>query len=158
MTFTLPRRRWLQGTLACGLGFVLPEARACEFFTTTLRVTHPWTRASRPGDSDAVVCMRFDEVTQADRLIHISTPVAAGALIQRANTSQVAANSRGDVPINFLISADQVTEFTETGVHLRLTGLRHPLEIARSYPLTLTFAIGGVVEADLSIDYEALPA
>ncbi|WP_197418236.1 copper chaperone PCu(A)C [Paucibacter sp. KCTC 42545] len=146
----LHRRALLQASLASGLSLVLGRpAQACEFFTTTLRVTHPWTRASKPGASTAIVCMRFDEVTVADRLIRVSCPLASGAEI---------GGHAAHPKVDFLIPAGQESVLSEEASYVRLLGLREPLEIGRSYPLTLEFALGGVVQADLSVDYEALPA
>ena len=143
---TFPRRDVLRAALAAGAAVLLPaaSARACEFFCTSLRITHPWTRASAAGATTAVVSMRFDEVTEDDRLIHVETPMAAAVELVSKGAAR---------PVDFLIPAGQESAFTETGVHIRLTGLRQPLEMACTYPLTLTFEKGGVVEADLSVDY-----
>ena len=142
----LPRRDVLRAALAAGAALVLPAApaRACEFFCLSMRITHPWTRASAPGATTAMVSMRFDEVTEDDRLIGVTSPMAAGAEIVGDGPTR---------PVNFLIAAGQELDFSETGIHIRLTGLRQPLEMACTYPLTLTFEKGGVVEADLSVDY-----
>ena len=139
------RRRLLQAGLAfCGAA-LLPTARACEFFCTSLRIEHPWTRASAPGASTARVCMTFDEVLRTDRLIHVETPVAAAA--------EMGGPQRTGTAINFVIPEGQESELTEEGVHILLTGLRHPLEEAREYPLTLVFEHAGRVEVRLSVDY-----
>ncbi len=45
----------------------------------------------------------------------------------------------------------------ETGTFIRCVGLRHPLELGRSYPLKLVFEHGGVVDADIDIDFERAP-
>jgi copper(I)-binding protein len=148
----LHRRQLLQAGFATGLGLLLPAARACEFFTTTLRITHPWTRASAPQAGSAVICMKFDEVRRTDRLIRLETPVAAGAEMGGAGH----AGHRSGV--NFLIPAGLESELSEGGTYVRLLGLRHALELGLSYPLTLYFEQGGRVEADLSIDFESLPA
>lgn len=145
-TLILPRRRLLQTGLALGAACLLPAARACEFFTTNLRVTHPWTRATG-GEDFAIVCMKFDEVTITDRLIRVETPVATRAEL---------AGVGGLRPLKFLIPKGRETLLSETGTFVRLSGLQHPLEVARSYPLTLVFEKGGVVSADLSVDYERL--
>jgi copper(I)-binding protein len=141
---TLNRRRSLQSGLALGLALVLPAARACEYFSPTLRVTHPWARASAPGASTAVVSMKFDDVSQDDRLVGVQTPVATGAELGGPG-----AESGLDLPI----PSGRETLLSETGLHLRLTGLQLPLEVGRSYPLKLTFERGGVVNATLNIDY-----
>jgi copper(I)-binding protein len=138
------RRVLLQTGLAAGLALVLPAARACEYFSPTLRVTHPWSRASSPGASVALVSMRFDEVSQDDRLIGAQTMVASGAEL---------AGPGAEPGLSLLIPSGRETLLSETGLHLRLTGLLMPLEIGRTYPLQLTFERGGVVNASLSIDF-----
>lgn len=142
MDSLLRRRTLLHAGFAGGLSLALPRAaRACEFFTTTLRVTHPWTRATAAGERTAVVCMVFDQVSAPDRLIGIQTPVATRAeLAGRA--------------VNLAIRPGRTTTLGETGAVLRLVGLTQPLEIGRTYPLQLRFERGGVVNADLSVDYE----
>jgi len=134
--------------LSLALLLSLPLAtQACEFFCTTLRVTHPWTRASAgPQASTAVVSLRIDEVSQADRLLRVSTPVADGAEFVDVQGRRLDA-------IEF--APGQTLELGETGPRIRLTGLAHPLEMARTYPLTLEFEHGGVIQADLSVDFEA---
>ena len=146
MSQAIHRRRVLRVGLALGTALVIPAARACEFFTTTLRVTHPWTRASVGDATSAMVCMTFDQVLRDDRLIGVATPVAATVEMGGAM-----AGPRVDFPI----PQDRESELSETGTYLRLVGLRFPLEVAREYPLQLVFEKGGVVDATLSVDYEA---
>jgi hypothetical protein len=134
--------------LRAGLGFAaalaLPSARACEYFAPNLRITHPWARATAHGDSFAIVSMKFDNVTCTDRLIGVETPVAAGAELGGAGTGSV---------IDIAIPQGLETLLTDTGTHVRLVGLLGPLQVARSYPLKLSFEMGGVVNATLNIDY-----
>jgi copper(I)-binding protein len=138
------RRNFLQAGLALSASLLVPAARACEFFTATLRITHPWTRATAAGDPFAVVCLTFDEVSKTDRLIGVESPVAAGA--------EMGGDQTGG-PVDVLIPAGRETVLSEEGVHVRLVGLRHPLELARTYPLTLIFDKGGAVGTKLSVDY-----
>lgn len=118
------RRRALipAGLALCALAFA-PRARACEYFAPTLRVYHPWTRATGPEATHAVVCMTFDEVTDADRLVAVETPVAARAELGGIDERPV---------IDLPIPAGRETVLTEAGTHVRLVGLRHPLEVARA--------------------------
>lgn len=147
MSRCLPARRLLlKGGLAACAATALPSARACEFFTSSLRILHPWARASRPGDTTAMVGMQFDDVRQADRLIGVQTLLADGAEI-------AGAGKPGE--LDFEIPAGRTTRFDEFGPHLRLLGLRQPLQLNRSYPLRLEFAQGGMILTTLSIDYDA---
>jgi copper(I)-binding protein len=139
----ISRRRVLHAGLALGVSLIVPAARACEFFTDTMRVIHPWTRATG-RDTSAVVCMKFDDVTETDRLIGIETPVAARAEL---------AGDGAPTEVNFLIPAGRETVLSEEGTHIRLVELNHPLLIARVYPLKLAFEKGGIVKAALTVDY-----
>jgi len=138
------RRGLLRAGLALGASLALPAARACEYFSVNLRVTHPWTRASGADARYAIVCMKFDAVAQADRLIGVQTPVAEGAEMGGTQAGKA---------VDFLIPAGQETVLAEEGTHLRLVGLRFPLEVARSYPLQLIFERGGALDATLNVDY-----
>ncbi len=152
MTTQHCRRLLLQAGLLGGLqvavtGGLLVAARpasACEFFASTLRVTHPWTRATGDDDTAAVVCMRFDEVRVDERLIGIETPIATGAeLAGLAASSRVAL----DIP------QGRETLLSEHGTFIRLTGLVMPLDAGRAYPLRLQFAVAGTLRAELTVDY-----
>jgi len=144
MSRWIGRRGVLHASLA-GCAFLLaPRARACEFFSSNLRVFHPWTYATEPGRDTAAVSMLFDQVTRADRLIAAETPVADGA-------EMGGLGARADV--NFAIPEGRESALAASGTYLRLVRLRQPLEVGRSYPLKLTFEGGDVVAATLNIDY-----
>jgi copper(I)-binding protein len=140
----MQRRRLLQAAGASGLVFAGLPARACEFYSTNLRITHPWTRATPEDAASAIVCMRFDEVLKDDRLIGVETLVARGAEIG-GRLAQPA--------VDFHIPQGRETLLSERDTWLRLTGLTMPLEVGRSYPLHLVFETGGAVRTDLSVDY-----
>lgn len=145
MNRLIHRRGALVAGLALGASLVGRPASACEYFGPTLRVTHPWTRATAPGATTAMVCMKFDEVTQADRLIRVETPVATGA-----DMGGQLAGPR----VDFAVPEGRETLLSETGTYLRLTGLNFPLEVGRSYPLVLVFERGGVMNATVTVDFE----
>jgi copper(I)-binding protein len=128
---------------ACGLGLI-SSARACDFSTNTLRVNHPWTRASADDAISAIVCMHFDQVQEDDRLIGVETMVAAGAEIGGVG-------ARKDVDV--VIPKGQTVYLSESGSYLRLLGLKMPLEVGRAYPMLLTFEKGGSLMTDLNVSY-----
>jgi copper(I)-binding protein len=140
------RRALLQMGLAIPAAAALPRpARACEFFAPNLRIYRPWSRATAEGDAFAVLCMTFDEVTLADRLIRVESPVAEGAEMGGA----------GAAPrVDLVIPTGRDTVLDESGTFIRLVGLRHRLEVGRSYPLTLVFERAGVLQADIDVDFE----
>lgn len=131
------RRAALQAGLAFFASLAVPPARACEYFSGTLRITHPWAHAADVDAPFVVVSMKFDEVSVADRLIGADTPVAAGVELV------------GDLRI----AQGRETELDAGGAHLRLVGLKEPLGMGRAYPLELAFEKGGIVYARLNIDF-----
>lgn len=136
----------MRASLAACAAWALTPARACEYHTGTLRVTHPWTRATAHDATVAMLCMRFDEVSLSDRLIGVHTPIATGAEMGGPEVGR---------PVDVPIAQGSELELTEAGVHLRLTGLKHALQVARDYPLALEFERSGTVLARLSVDYTA---
>jgi copper(I)-binding protein len=141
------RRNALRTCLALGGLLWLPAARAHEFFTGHLTIIHPWTRATAPGATTAVVSLTFEDVTTSDRLVGAMTPLAEAAELGGKGAPK---------GFDYEIPAGQVTEFTEGGVHLRLLGLKEALMLGREYPLTLVFAKAGPIRAALLIDYPPL--
>ena len=146
MSFAMSRRHVLPAGLALGASVVAPGVRACEFFASNLRVTHPWTRVTPANAAFAVVCMKIDQVTATDRLIGIETPVATGAQLGGISTTP---------GLSLLIERGQDLILSEAGLHLRLSGLTQPLLLGRSYPMRLVFEKSGVLHAELNVDYEA---
>lgn len=147
---SLSRRQWMLANLAAsagGLGWVRQTA-ACEVQAEFLRVIHPWTRATAPDATEAVLCMGIDDVIADDRLIGVRTPVASGfAAVDLPATT----DARGATQV--LIARGSVITMHDQGPHLRLLGLRIVLEAGRSYPLNLHFERSGVVMSTLSVDY-----
>jgi copper(I)-binding protein len=147
MNVKLTRRQVLQSGLALGSVLALPKAHACEFTTTTLRVTHPWTRATAQDAGYAVVNMKIDQVMHADRLIGVETPVAGAA--------EIVGDPAGSKGLSLLIQQGQELQIGEAGIELRLMKLKQPLLMARTYPMTLIFEKGGALQAELNVDYAA---
>jgi copper(I)-binding protein len=140
-------RAALAGTATAGLALLGAAPRpvqACEVQARWLRITHPWTRATAADGQTAVLCMKFDEVTADERLIGVATPVSTGSKL---------AGSLAPPDFDFAIPAGRETYLDDSGIHVLLTGLLHPLEIGRSYPLRLHFAGSGWVDHTLSVDY-----
>lgn len=146
MSLFIDRRGMLRQGLALGAVLALPSARSArahEIITSTMRVTHPWSRATAPDAPYAVLCMKFDEVTQDDRLTRVESPVSESA--------DMGGEGAGPM-VDFFIPAGQETYLAETQTYVRLVGLKFPLDVGRSYPLLLGFAKGGVYNTTFSID------
>lgn len=129
---------------ACALALAAPALHAHEFFTGKLTVIHPWTGATEPGQTSVVVSMKFEDVTETDRLIGVRTPVAEGAELGGTGAGKA---------LDFEIPAGRDSELRADGTYLRLTGLTMPLYQGREYPLTLVFEKAGPIRCALLIDF-----
>ncbi|MBV8036166.1 copper chaperone PCu(A)C [Roseateles sp.] len=143
----LPRRYLL---IALGAAGLARPARACEFFSSRMRIWHPWTRATRVDADTTRLCMRFDEVQASDRLIGLQTPVAGGARLAGPGAPE------GVQGLSLPIHAGQELTLTEDGLHIELLDLQQPLQLGRSFPLRLIFEFAEPVNATLNVDYAGL--
>lgn len=141
----LPRRRLLAASaLAACAGIGSTRVRACEVWTGSFRILHPWTRASAPEARDAAVCLVIDDIQEADRLVGAATPVAERAEMGGEHAAP---------EVDWAFAPGRSVELSENGTYLRLVGLRFPLQVGRSYPLRLDFEVAGPVFATLSVDF-----
>lgn len=125
-------------------------AQACEFFSSRMRIWHPWARATRVDADTARLCMRFDEAQASDRLIGLETPVAAGARLAGPGAPE---DAQG---LSLLIPAGRELTLAEDGLHIELLDLQQPLQVGRSFPLRLIFESAEPVNAMLNVDYASL--
>ncbi len=145
------RRNALRAALSFGAAaaFVHREAGACEAFASTLRVIHPWTRATRQGVTSTSVFMVIDEVQQDDRLVGVTMAIAGGA--------ELVGDGVGPAVDLFIPKGSEIV-FADPGTHLRLLGLDRQLLLGRSFPLQLRFEKGGLVYTTLNVDQLPLSA
>ena len=148
MTASALSRRHL--IVALGGACLARPSQACEFFSSHMRIWHPWTRATRVDAEKAALFMRFDEVETTDRLIGIRTPVAAGARLAGPG-----APPQGQ-DLSLPIPAGDTLTLAEDGLHIELLDLQQPLQIGRSYPLHLIFQSADPVRAVLTVDFAGL--
>ena len=162
MTILLRRRSLLQASLSLSAALCVSRATACEFFAPTLRVSHPWTRATPASAAFAVLGMRLDDVAEDDQLLDVQTPVAEAVMYAPGVHSSGHGGAMllsvpgGGLPLDIPAGRETVlgnADLLGAGPHLRLLRLTQDLEIGRSYPLRLVFRKGGTVKAQLSVDY-----
>ncbi len=119
-------------------------AAAHEYFLPGFTLIHPWAEATEAGATSAPVYFTVENVSAADRLLRVVTPLAERVEIREAAASRPALKS---LPIG----PGTPTSFTPGHAHLVLQGLRQPLEWGRSYGMTLMFEKAGPVQVMLSV-------
>jgi copper(I)-binding protein len=137
------RRRLLALALAGALA-ALP-ARAGE-----LTVTDAWSRSTPPVAKVGVVYFTLNNGTgKSDRLLKLSTPVAAKVEVHRTEVLDGIARMREVAVLH--VDAGQTLEFRPGGLHVMLIGLKRPLVGGTAYDLDLMFEVAGPRKVRVSV-------
>lgn len=103
-----------------------------------IMVQQPWARATPKGAKTAAVYLTVIDHGAPDRLVGVSTPAADMAMMHESYTENGVSKMRmlDGVPLD---SSKPVT-FHPGAMHIMLEGLKAPLKVGTTFPLTLTFA------------------
>jgi copper(I)-binding protein len=131
----MKRTALVAAALACALA-------ALPAFAGELAVTGAWSRATPPVAKVGVVYFTLRNGTKkSDRLLKLSTPVAAKAEVHRTEVQDGIARMREVAVLH--VGAGETVEFKPGGMHVMLTGLRRPLAGGTTYELELLFEVAG---------------
>jgi len=134
---------WIALGTVIGL-LAVPAVATHRYQLDSLRIDHPFARATPPGAKTAAVFFTLDNVGNTeDRLVHASTPIAAGVVIHQMALEDGVMRMRA-VPSIGVIPGGRV-EFNPSGYHLMLLDLKQSLKAGERFPLTLTFEHGGAI-------------
>jgi len=130
------------------LCFVLAASPAAlgadENRADTVRIDHPFARATPPGArSGAVFLIILNGGSETDRLLRASTPIAGGVILHQMAMEDGVMKMRA-VPSLSVIPGGRL-ELKPNGYHLMLLDLKQPLKVGEKFPLTLSFERAGSV-------------
>jgi copper(I)-binding protein len=135
---------------ALGLALLAAGAVAHEYTLDKLTIGHPWAPASHGAAKTAAVYVTFvNDGTKNDRLLGVSTPIAAHAGLhgneKRGEVVHMEQLAAIDIP------AGKTVELKPGDMHIMLEGLQHPLKEGEMVPLTLTLANEGDVQVEIMV-------
>ena len=128
-------------------------ALAHDYKAGTLRIDHPWSRATPGGAKVGGGYLVIENSgTAADRLISVSAPAIAGRseIHEMAVTNGVMTMRPLDNGI--AIPAGGKVEFKPGGYHIMFMELKQPLKQDERIKSTLTFEKAGTVEVEFKIE------
>ena len=142
----------------CALAMSSAALCADSYPTDSLRIDHPFARATPPGAKTGGVFVTIDNASnQSDRLLRASTPIAAGVVLHQMVVDGGVMKMRA-VP-SLEINPGGRLELKPNGYHLMLLDLKQPLKVGEKFPLTLTFERGGALLISVVVeDVGAMPA
>jgi len=107
-----------------------------------LTIKSAWARATPPGVTVGVVYFQLENGgTKSDRLLKLSTPVAASAGVHRTEIAEGIAEMR-EVAVLHVAPGEKI-EFAPGGYHVMLMGLKKPLVAGQKFELELLFELAG---------------
>ena len=107
-----------------------------------LTIKSAWARATPPGVTVGVVYFQLENgSTKSDRLLKLSTPVAASAGVHRTEIAEGIAEMR-EVAVLHVAPGEKI-EFAPGGYHVMLMGLKKPLVAGQKFELELLFEVAG---------------
>ncbi|PJG47160.1 hypothetical protein CAF53_02070 [Sphingobium sp. LB126] len=117
----------------------------------TLVVRQPWSRATSPrADTGAGYLILRNIGRQPDRLISGSSPRAAKVEFHTMKIVDGIMRMR-PLPHGVSIAPGAEGRLAPGGEHIMLIGLRAPLKVGESIPLTLRFERAGIVTVSLKV-------
>jgi copper(I)-binding protein len=135
--------------LACTFG--AGAASAHEYALKSLKIDHPFARATPPGAKTGGVFVTVENTgSQSDRLISVSSPVAGVADLHEMKVDAGVMRMRGVAALE--VKPGETLELKPGGYHVMLSELRKPLKVGDKFPLTLKFENAGTVEVSVWVE------
>lgn len=120
-------------------------SQAHDFRIGSVVVDHPYATPTAPTARNGALHFKHLKNTgeQPDRLVSISTPVAASVEMHQAQLIDGVTQMRAQPALDLPPGADLAISHHDRSYHLMLVGLKQPLKDGDRFPVTLTFERGG---------------
>lgn len=132
------RAAMLAGFATVPPGWATPPAGIILVEDGGVMVHEAWARATAGASATGAAYVMLMGGPQPDRLVAVSTPVAAAAQVHETIDDHGVMRMRPVAAVP--IPPNGMVTFAPGGLHIMLTGLKQPLVAGQSFPLTLTFA------------------
>ena len=114
-----------------------------------INVAYAKARPTAPGGTGVVYMTVMNHGATDDDLTGLSTPIADKAEMHRSTDTNGV--SRMEPVADLPLKANGAVDFGPGGLHVMLMGMKQPLKLGDSFPLTLTFAKAGQVTVTVSV-------
>jgi periplasmic copper chaperone A len=130
--------------VVCAFG-ISALGQAHEYYAKNFKVIHPWGEPSRPADTEAKIYLSFEDMQGNDVLLRASSAISESVEFR----TMVAGKEKAMKEL--LVEKADKLEWFPGKTYLVLKGLKAPLDLARSYPITLYFKNAGPVSVMISV-------
>lgn len=136
--------------LTAGLIAATANVDAHEFKLGSINISHPYARATVPGQPAGGGFLRLDNKGSDDRLLSASTPAAKAVEMHTMSMDGDVMRMRQVDTI--ALPAGKAVELQPGGLHMMFVGLKAPLKAGAKFPLTLKFEKAGEVTVDMHVE------
>jgi copper(I)-binding protein len=135
--------------IACVFG--LGAASAHDYALRSLKIDHPFARATPPGAKVAGVFVTLENTgSKSDRLLSASTPIAGITELHQMSVEGGVMRMRGVAAL--VVRPGEKLQLKPSGYHVMLSELRQPLKVGDRFPLTLKFQNAGAIEVSVWVE------
>nr|WP_297350925.1 copper chaperone PCu(A)C [uncultured Caldimonas sp.] len=146
----------LLATLLCFIAPALP-ALAHEYTAGDLHIGHPWARPTVAGQKSGGAFLKVENRgAAADKLLSARADIAESTEVHAMTMDGNVMRMR-ELP-ELPIAAGQTVELKPGGLHLMFMGLKSPLTVGQSVPVTLRFERAGEVTVEVKVEAPATAA
>ncbi|MDP5241389.1 copper chaperone PCu(A)C [Uliginosibacterium sp. 31-16] len=126
-------------------------AQAHDYTLGSLKINHPWARATVAGAAAGGGFLKITNSGAADRLIsaqaEVSNAVELHTMVMEGNTMRMRKLDKG-----IELPAGQSVELKPGGLHIMFIELKAPLKQGDKFPLKLSFEKAGEITVDVQIE------
>lgn len=140
--------------LACLVVLVPWAADAHDYKLGAIHIDHPWARPTAGVEAGAAYLSLENTGGEADKLVSVSTPVAAKAEIHQT-TNEGGVMKMREVADGVDLAPGATVGFKPGAYHIMLLKLKQKLGVGQHIPLTLTFAKAGSIDVEVYVEKSA---
>jgi copper(I)-binding protein len=128
-------------------------AQAHEYKLGSIRIDHPYARATAAGQPIGGAYLKLDNQGADDRLLSASAAVSKGVEMHSMAMDGDVMRMRQVQAIE--LPAGKTVELKPGGLHIMLVGLKAPLKAGDHFPMKLSFAKAGEVTIDVMVQADS---
>ena len=124
-------------------------AHAHDYKLGSIRIDHPYARATAAGQPIGGAYLKLDNQGADDRLLSASAAVSKSVEMHSMAMDGDVMRMRQVQAIE--LPAGKTVELKPGGLHIMLVGLKAPLKAGNHFPMKLTFAKAGELTVDVMV-------
>ena len=142
----IDRSHWAAGVRSA---WAVAAVLAVSSAWAQVKVQDPWARPTAQGQTVGGSYFRIEGGPSNDRLLSAAADIAQAVELHSMRMDGDVMRMRQVDTVE--VAANQLVEFKPGGLHVMLIGLKTPLKVGNSFPMTLRFEKAGEVKVNVRV-------